>query len=123
MSINTLNDLKYDALETQTGISGHMADMYHAWLLAGTGESDGQTDDLEFLLLEQQGYTTGTISDRWFAFLRAAGYTGTLNDMFYQFWLAGGIVVVPATVYQVDLVSTVNFDVDLASTVEFEVVI
>ena len=37
-------------------------------------------------LLAQVGAAGGTISDLWYAVLRAAGHTGSLNDMKKSYW-------------------------------------
>lgn len=44
---------------------------------------------LELQYLVARGYTTGTVNDRWMAYLGAKGYSGTLNDRLCQWWLAG----------------------------------
>lgn len=88
----TLRDAKYAALQTLTGLSvGTINDMERQWLLIETGESTGYINDLYGIYLTGQGYTTGTVSDRMYAFLGGLGYTGTLNDRLYQFWLDGAI--------------------------------
>lgn len=91
----TLNDVKYESLATQTGLTGSLDDLETIWLLTETGASSGHVNDLWYLLLEQQGFSTGSLGDRLFDWLRSLGYTGSLNDMLYQFWSDGGVITPP----------------------------
>ena len=51
-------------------------------------------------LLTQAGAVAGTINDLWYAVLRAAGHTGSLNDMKLAYWasLPTGATIVPNVV-------------------------
>ena len=70
----TLNDAKYAALETLTGLSLQIDDMEKVWL-----------DSLD-PATRAQWMNPSTRYD----LLVAEGYSGTLNDMQYAFWVAGG---------------------------------
>ena len=59
---NTTSEAWIAELESQTGLSG-----------GGTG--------LELYFLAGEGYTSGTLDDRWYQYLRDKGYTGALQDM------------------------------------------
>jgi hypothetical protein len=87
----TLNGAKYAALAALTGQTGSLDDLEYAWLIDATAsEGPSHINDLWLLALEQNGYTEGSFGDRMFDFLVAEGYTGSLNDMLYAWWLAGG---------------------------------
>lgn len=49
---------------------------------------------LEEVFLALQGFTQGTLRDRWFNYLRSLGHTGTIHDMKAKWW-AGEIVAPP----------------------------
>ncbi len=55
----------------------------------GATSSDLGTAEYEFLIAN--GATPAHRQDMWYELLRAAGYTGSLNDMLLPFWLAGGV--------------------------------
>jgi len=56
--------------------------------------------DLHDQFLTAQGFTTGTLDDRWDALLVSLGYTGSLQDKLYEFWKAGGtIAFTPASLF------------------------
>lgn len=90
----TTRESKYSSLKTLTGqSSGYTpAELEKIWLRLETGEASSVDQGfLEDLYLTQQGYTTGTLGERWFALLGALGYTGTLGERYQQFWAAGGL--------------------------------
>jgi hypothetical protein len=88
-----LSDVKFDALRV-LGHTGAMSDMTLQWLQAGGATSDSTTDAwVEMLAIKLTVPTpVGVRNDDWFAYLRAKGYTGTLNDMELAFWVAGGVL-------------------------------
>ncbi len=51
--------------------------------------ADESIDDAEFRWLGEQGGTALSLPDRWKELLVAAGYTGSLSDM-YTAWVADG---------------------------------
>lgn len=85
-------DARFDALRAQ-GFTGAVSDMYMAWLLNRTMSAVPAVSipDAEraYLISElaDEGATTGTNSDLWFALLRARGLTGSLTDMMLAFWI------------------------------------
>ena len=82
MSLNT--QAKFDALRSLS-YEGTQEDMELAFF-QNHGATSNNLIDAEQQYLAAQGYTTGTIMDRWFNYLRAQGYTGTVTDMWTQFW-------------------------------------
>jgi len=58
------------------------------------GATSNVLDDAEMQFLTAQGYASGTEGDRWYAFLRDQGYTGSLNDMLDAFKADGGLIKV-----------------------------
>lgn len=78
-----VNDLKHAALLTLMGeTSGHITDLEGAWLATLGAES---FEDLRI----QLGFTSVS------AWLASFGHTGTINDQWYSFWLAGGPIYAP----------------------------
>jgi len=74
----------------------HVNDLKHAALLTLLGLTEGHVSDLEGAWLETQGaesfndlaYKAGFAGpSEW---LSSLGYTGHINDQWYQYWLAGG---------------------------------
>lgn len=53
------------------------------WITAleGAGATGTGTVAKELSFLTAQGYTSGTLDDRWYQYLKAKGYTGGLQDM------------------------------------------
>ena len=92
--MTTVNDYKLSSLKTLTGETvGTSADLYRRWLTTESGLTGATIQDMELSLLNTLGYTSGTVKDRWNAYLAAEGYTGTLNDKLLQLWAAGGPVL------------------------------
>lgn len=64
-------------------------------VLDDLGYTGGTVNDKWMRFLYDQGCTTGTINDRWKCYLNDLGYTGHLQDMLVDYWLnevlAGGI--------------------------------
>ena len=53
----------------------------------------GQLNDAEYAFLLAEGATPGQLNDMWLEFLRGQGYTGSLNDMTFQFWCENAGVI------------------------------
>jgi hypothetical protein len=48
-------------------------------------------NDAEYRYLIGLGATAASLNDMWYQVLRVKGFTGSLNDMLYAFWLGGGV--------------------------------
>ena len=73
-----VNDLKHAALLTLLGLTeGHITDLEDAWLA-----SEGYTS------WEDLAHSLGFSSPS--AWLSSLGYTGHINDQWYEYWLSGG---------------------------------
>jgi hypothetical protein len=82
MSNNIQN--KWNALRT-LGYTGTQEDMELVFYQANGATSNSLRDaEMQFLIVK--GYNTGTVTDRWFAYLRAFGFTGSVDDMLPLFW-------------------------------------
>jgi hypothetical protein len=86
----TLADAKFDALRDQ-GFTGAISDMTLQWLQAN-GATSGSITDAWLEVLPG----TGQRNDRWYTVLGGMGYTGSLNDREFAFWVDGGVL--PGTV-------------------------
>jgi hypothetical protein len=86
----TLADAKFDALRDQ-GFTGTLSDMTLQWLQAN-GATSGSITDAWLEVLPG----TGQRNDRWYTVLGGMGYTGSLNDREFAFWVDGGVL--PGTV-------------------------
>jgi hypothetical protein len=86
----TLADAKFDALRDQ-GFTGSISDMTLQWLQAN-GATSGSITDAWLEVLPG----TGQRNDRWYTVLGGMGYTGSLNDREFAFWVDGGVL--PGTV-------------------------
>ena len=82
----TLADAKFDALRDQ-GFTGSISDMTLQWLQAN-GATSGSITDAWLEVLPG----TGQRNDRWYTVLGGMGYTGSLNDREFAFWVAGGVL-------------------------------
>lgn len=84
-------DLKLAALETLTGLTGHVADLEMAWLESVTGTT-GHRNDLWMLVFLANGATTPSWPEAAFEFLVAYGITPTedISQMWDAYWAAGG---------------------------------
>lgn len=81
-------DLKFTALRG-LGFTGSISDMTLQWLQGNGATSNALPDAwIEYLAIELDTAATGVRTDDWFAFLRAEGHTGSVNDMENQFWQA-----------------------------------
>lgn len=81
----TLNvQSKWDALRS-LGYTGAQEDMELAYYL-DNGATSNSLRDAELEFLENLGYSTGTVTDRWKAYLNDEGYTGSVDDMLPLYW-------------------------------------
>jgi hypothetical protein len=82
MTINI--QAKWNALRS-LDYKGTQEDMELAYYL-DNGATSASLRDAEMEFLENLGYSTGTVSDRWKAYLNAEGYTGSVDDMLPLYW-------------------------------------
>lgn len=82
MSNNIQN--KWNALRL-LGYSGTQEDMEYAFYLA-YGATGPTLRDAEMQFLSGRGFSSGTVNDRWYAYLKSVGFTGNLDDMMPLFW-------------------------------------
>lgn len=68
------------------GYTGTVQDMERKFYL-DRGGVNVSFNDAMMSFLAASGFSTGTLQDRWLAYLRSLGYTGTLNNMNDSFWL------------------------------------
>jgi len=74
----------YDSLRLR-GYTGTVTDMLLQYYKANGAVSNSLQDaESEFLILK--GFTTGTNTDKWFNYLRSLSYTGSINDMLFDYW-------------------------------------
>ncbi len=50
------------------------------------GATSGVLHDAEYEFLIARGVAASQLNDMWFSYLTGKAYTGSLNDMLYQFW-------------------------------------
>lgn len=74
----------YDSLRLR-GYTGTVTDMLLQYFKYNGATSNSFTDaENEFLTLK--GFTTGTVTDKWFNYLRSLGYVGNITDMLFNYW-------------------------------------
>jgi lipopolysaccharide export system protein LptA len=74
----------FDSLRLR-GYTGTVTDMLLQYYKANGAVSNSLQDaESEFLILK--GFTTGTNTDKWFNYLRSLSYTGSINDMLFDYW-------------------------------------
>lgn len=79
-----INDTKKSKLN-ELGYSNPVQQMERDFYAAATGlNTDFHTMMNSWLAL--QGFSTGTLPDRWKAYLNSLGYTGSLAEMLLAFW-------------------------------------
>ena len=68
------------------------------WITAleGAGATGTGTVAKELSFLTAQGYTSGTLDDRWYQYLKAKGYTGGLQDMWQAAEAADDLLSAPS---------------------------
>ena len=50
------------------------------------GATSNSLQDAESQFLILKGYTLGTNTDKWYAYLRSLSFTGTVTDMLFDYW-------------------------------------
>jgi hypothetical protein len=74
----------YDSLRLR-GYTGTVTDMLLQYYKANGATSNSLQDaESEFLILK--GFTFGSNTDKWFAYLRSLSFTGTVTDMLFNYW-------------------------------------
>ncbi len=88
--MSQVNDCRFDACRA-LGYTGQINDMLLQW---AHGEGAPSTEkDVNLAVrsaLHIAGATSGDLSDAWFEALREAGYTGSRQEMWKQFWCVDG---------------------------------
>ena len=90
MRTKTLNDLAHEMYAANSASTGTLADVTRAYLQQETTLSTNNIADLWFAQMELLGYSGKSYTDMQFEFWGAEGYTGTWNDRYYAWLLAGG---------------------------------
>ena len=86
----TLDELKFTALHDAGYTSGSLNEREHAWLVAESGSSTTDLNQLWIDLLVAKGYTSGSVNERQIQMWASQGFTGSWNEMAIGFWAAGG---------------------------------
>lgn len=74
----------YDSLRLR-GYTGTVTDMLLQYYKANGATSNSLQDaESEFLILK--GFTLGSNTDKWYAYLRSLSFTGTVTDMLFNYW-------------------------------------
>jgi hypothetical protein len=74
----------YDSLRLR-GYTGTVTDMLLQYYKANGATSNSLQDaESEFLIVK--GFTFGSNTDKWFAYLRSLSFTGTVTDMLFNYW-------------------------------------
>ena len=75
----------------------HINDIKLNALLAALGQTDGQIDDLEWVFVKAINLNDGStatedqINDLWYELLTFRGFTGDINDMYYDYFVSLGV--------------------------------
>lgn len=86
----TINELKKKALN-DLGYSGSISDAEYKWLRAVCSPYKGSIPDMWRYYLRAEGYTGLSLMGLFNKYLIGQGYTtGTLNEKWKKFWEAGG---------------------------------
>lgn len=80
-----ITDTKIRALRA-LGYEGSLSDMMLAWLQSDPAVSATRLREAWSQWLSARGQVDGVPDERWFFFLGAEGYTGTLAEREQQFW-------------------------------------
>lgn len=83
-----LNDIIRERLETELGVSGDTTSLWEWYLEVQLGHV-GQVNDLHFEWLGSFGYSSTTLQGRIKERLNTLGYTGDIDDMFFESWYNG----------------------------------
>lgn len=74
----------YDSLRLR-GYTGTVTDMLLQYYKANGATSNSLQDaESEFLIIK--GFTSGSNTDKWNAYLRSLSFTGTITDMLFNYW-------------------------------------
>jgi len=74
----------YDSLRLR-GYTGTVTDMLLQYYKANGATSNSLQDaESEFLIIK--GFTSGSNTDKWYAYLRSLSFTGTVTDMLFNYW-------------------------------------
>lgn len=82
-------DAKFNALRGK-GFTGSITGMTLEWLQDNGAAGEKTMPDAWRAMLASKGFNTGNRNDDWYALLGSLGYTGTITDREYAFWIAGG---------------------------------
>jgi hypothetical protein len=74
----------YDSLQLR-GYTGTVTDMLLQYYKAN-GATSNSLQDAESQFLFLKGYTLGSNTDKWYAYLRSLSFTGTVTDMLFDYW-------------------------------------
>jgi hypothetical protein len=74
----------YDSLQLR-GYTGTVTDMLLQYYKAN-GATSNSLQDAESQFLIIKGYTLGSNTDKWYAYLRSLSFTGTVTDMLFDYW-------------------------------------
>lgn len=86
-----LADIMQERLETALGESGQLDDLWY-WYLEDQTSKVGHINDLHFYWLGTLGHTQFSLQDRMISYLESLGYSGELDDMFYDAWNNGDYI-------------------------------
>lgn len=84
-----LQDLKKAALAT-LGFTGDSVDSCEMKYYLDNGATTPSLIQAQLEMLAIKGFSTGSLQDRWNAYLSDEGYTGSLQDKLNALWAAGG---------------------------------
>lgn len=89
--MTALNEHKIATLKTLTGAtSGTVDELEILWLQTELSSSTGHKNGLWHEFFNGEAIADGQVDERAMAYLEAEGYTGTIDERWYQFWAAGG---------------------------------
>lgn len=87
--MKSFNDYVYEYfLQETSGVRGsHVEDLMKAYLLQEITSPKGLVvEDLWFEWFVEKGFSSGSMDERWYAFLVSEGYSGTLREMLYGYF-------------------------------------
>ena len=94
-----VNDHKLAALQSLLSISGgNIDDLEQAWLITEASVF-GNPNDMWLQVFQDNGAASGNISDAAKQFLEGLGFSGDINQLWHDYWEAGGGI--GATVFNV----------------------
>jgi len=86
-----LGDIMLERLEINLSSTGSVNDLFY-WYLEIQTSSVGTTNDLHYKWLGSLGYTSQTLQGRVIERLVALGYSGDIDDMYYDAWNNGDYI-------------------------------